>query len=299
MLQSSGDGEVKGHGGGSEPVGAQLLGLLVAAHPLPTVAVTTFATVLAAGFGGRGGLLVLVAAATFTGHLCIGWCNDVVDAERDRVAGRGDKPVAAGRVERGIVLGAAVVAGVACVPLSLLTGVLAGTLHLVSVGSALGYNLGLKSTAVSPLTYVVGFGLLPGFTSQAAGAGWPPAGTFVAAGLLGAAAHAANTVGDARADEVAGVRGLPQRLGPRVSLTFMPVLVAAAAIVLLPVILADGWSARAALGVVLLAAGALLAAGSVVGRVGEREGRTAFRLTLAAIAFVVAGFVVAVTHSGA
>jgi hypothetical protein len=58
--------------------------------------------------------------------------------------------------------------------------------------------------------------------------------------------------------------------------------------------LAGGWSPRTQVGTALLAAGALLATGSVVGRAGEAGRRTAFRITLAAIAFVVLGFVVSV-----
>jgi 4-hydroxybenzoate polyprenyltransferase len=270
---------------------AAAVGLLVACHPLPTVAVTAFATVLTAAFGGRGGLLVLVAAATVCGQLCVGWSNDVIDAGRDRAAGRTDKPVGAGRVDRAPVLAAATVAGLLAVPLSLLIGTAPGLLHLVAVISALAYNLGLKATPVSPLPYVLSFALLPAVASLAAGSGWPPARYVVAAGLLGAAAHAANTVGDTRADEATGVRGLPQRLGPRASLTATAVLVAAAAVVLLTGISAGGWSARTVAGGVLLAVAALLAAGTAVRRVGVDGGRAAFRITLGAVGLVVLGFV--------
>lgn len=265
--------------------------LLVACHPLPTLAVTAFATVLTAAFGGRGGLLVLVAAATVCGQLCVGWSNDGIDADRDRAAGRTDKPVGAGRVGRTTILAAAGAAGLLAVPLSLLIGPGPGLLHLVAVVSALSYNLVLKSTPVSPLPYVLSFALLPAVASLAAGAGWPPARYVVAAGLLGAAAHAANTVGDTRADRVTGVRGLPQRLGPNLSLTVTAVLVAAAALVLLTGILTGGWTPRTVTSAVLLGAAAVLAAGTAVRRVGVDGGRAAFRITLGAVGLVVLGFV--------
>jgi 4-hydroxybenzoate polyprenyltransferase len=271
-----------------------LLALLVACHPLPTAAVTVFATVLTAAFGGRGGLLVLVAVATLSGQLCVGWSNDGIDADRDRAAGRADKPVGSGRIGRRTVITAAAAAGLVSVPVSLAIGWRPGALHLLAVGCALAYNGGLKSTPVSPLPYVLSFGLLPTVTSLAAGAGWPPAGCVVAAGLLGAAAHAANTVGDTRADEATGVRGLPQRLGPRRSLTATAVLVALAAVVLLAGILTGGRDPRTVLSGVLLAAAALLAAGSAARRAGVHGGRAAFRITLAAVALVVLGFVVSV-----
>ena len=44
--------------------------------------------------------IALVVAAVLAGQLSIGWLNDVLDAERDRTAGRADKPVAAGAVSR-------------------------------------------------------------------------------------------------------------------------------------------------------------------------------------------------------
>jgi 4-hydroxybenzoate polyprenyltransferase len=273
---------------------ATLRGLVLACHPLPTLAVTTFATVLAAAFGGRGGVLVAIAAATLSGQLCVGWSNDGIDAGRDRAAHRTDKPVGVGWVGRDTVLAAAAAAGVACIPLSLSLGLRPGILHLVAVLSALLYNAGLKSTPVSPLPYVLSFALLPVVTSLAVGSGWPPPGYPVAAGLLGAAAHAANTVGDTRADELTGVRGLPQRLGPRTSMTAMAVLVAAAAVVLLAGMVAGGWTARTIAGAALLTTGALLAAGTAVSGVGVGGGRAAFRVTLGAVGLVVLGFVVSV-----
>ena len=68
--------------------------LVKACHPLPSAAVTTLTTALAATAGVRGSLLVLVAAAVLTGQLCVGWVNDLVDRDRDRAVGRHDKPLA-------------------------------------------------------------------------------------------------------------------------------------------------------------------------------------------------------------
>src|SRR3954469_12137156 len=64
-----------------------LRGLVLACHPLPTVAVTAFATAYAAAVGLSAGRVALVAVAVLLGQLSIGWCNDWVDAPRD-VAGR-------------------------------------------------------------------------------------------------------------------------------------------------------------------------------------------------------------------
>ena len=48
-----------------------------------------------------------MVAAVSTGQLSIGWSNDALDAARDRLAGRTDKPVAAGRLPRRTVAAAA------------------------------------------------------------------------------------------------------------------------------------------------------------------------------------------------
>ena len=171
----------------------------------------------------------------------------------------------------------------------------AGLYHLIAVLSAVGYNAGLKSTPVSPLPYVLSFGLLPVIASLAVLGQPPPTSTVVAAALLGAGAHFANTVGDTEADALTGVRGLPQRLGPAASLTVMAVLIAAAAgCLLFGVLSSEGiGSVRRISAIGLLLSGVLLALAGAVGRVGVLGGPAAFRLTLASVALLVTGFLVA------
>ncbi|MGJ7442588.1 UbiA family prenyltransferase [Aquipuribacter sp. MA13-6] len=279
--------------GGLDP---PLSALVRAAHAGPTLAVTTFA--LAWGVLGADlplATLVLLVGAVLTGQLTIGWLNDWADAGRDTAAGRLDKPVAAGQVGRGVVGAAALLAGFACGFLSLLLGPAAGVVHLVAVASGLAYDLGVKSTLASPAPYAVSFGLLPAVATLAATpAAWPEAPVLVAAALLGVAAHLANTIPDAEDDARTGVRGLPQRLGPTASALGAGLVVAVAALVLLPgALAAEG--VRAAVAATLLGAGALLgglAAWRVLagGRGGRDVGRGAFWLVVAAAGVVVLGF---------
>jgi 4-hydroxybenzoate polyprenyltransferase len=64
----------------------------------------------------------------------------------------------------------------------------------------------------------VGFGLLPVFPLVALGPPQFPAWWIVVvAALLGVSAHFANALPDLDQDATVGVRGLPQRLGPRYS----------------------------------------------------------------------------------
>ncbi len=187
--------------------------MLRAAHFVPAVAVTAFGTALGAVAGLSAGRVVLLAAALLAGQLSIGWLNDLLDAGRDSTADRLEKPLAAGLLAPAVVRRGVVVAAAGCVVLSLTLGLWPGLLHLLAVAWAWAYNLWLKFTAVSWLPYLVSFALLPAVAATAAGRAPDPA-IVVAAGVLGVAAHFANTVADARADRLTGVRGLPQRLGP-------------------------------------------------------------------------------------
>ncbi|MEU3558326.1 UbiA family prenyltransferase [Streptomyces fragilis] len=207
--------------------------LLRASHPEPAFAVTAFAAALAVT-AGRGAVgAAAVAAAVFAGQLSVGWCNDALDAGRDRDSGRRDKPVAAGELSPRTAGLAAVAAFALCVPLSLLGGAVAGAVHLTGVVSAWTYNLLLKRTVLSPLPYAVSFGALPAFVTLGPPDPAPPAWwATAAAALLGLGAHVANVLPDIEDDLAAGVRGLPQRLGRPVCRWVAPTLMLAAVAVL-------------------------------------------------------------------
>jgi 4-hydroxybenzoate polyprenyltransferase len=264
-----------------------LHGLVLACHPLPTVAVTAFATAFAAAVGLPAGRVALVALAVLLGQLSIGWCNDWVDAPRDVAAGRRDKPAVTGLVPPRLLAAAAVAALVACAAASPTLGVRAAGAHALTVLGGWTYDLWLKPTAASFVPYAVAFGALPAVATLAAAVPrLPEPGVMAGGALLGLAAHFTNTVGDTEADAATGVRGLPQRLGAAVSLRVSAVLVVLAAVALLTA--ARGAGAPA---LTVLVAGALVgAAGVVLGGDLRARGRFAFRLTLAAVALVIAGF---------
>ena len=192
------------------------LGLLGAAHPAPAAAVSVLITALAAAWGRGPAGAALVALAVLTGQLSVGWSNDVIDLDRDLAADRRDKPLVTGALPARAVAVAAGCALALCVPLSLASGWRAGLAHLTGVAAAWAYNLGVKRTALSWLPYALGFALLPAFvTLGLPGHPAPPLWLLGAGALLGVGAHAANVLPDIDADLAAGVRGLPQRLGPR------------------------------------------------------------------------------------
>ena len=203
-------------------------GLLRACHFQPTVAVTAITGILAV-VAGRGLGTVAVVAAALVGQLSVGWSNDWVDRDRDRQAGRLDKPIVTGAVAAEMVERAAITALVLTVPLSLLSGWQAASAHLVAVLAAWAYNLGLKRTPLSVACYLLAFGLLPAFvTLGLPGHPWPPAWVTTAAALMGAGAHFVNGLADRDADLRTGVHGLPQRMSYRGSLLVGVGLLAAA-----------------------------------------------------------------------
>lgn len=233
-------------------------GLLAASHPVPTAVVTILGVVLTVGAGASATTAALVGLAVLTGQLSVGLSNDWLDAQRDRAVGRRDKPVVAGTVPVALVRAAALAAAAACAVASWATGAVPGTLHVVAVASAWAYNLGLKRTAASWVSYGLSFGLLPAFLVTATGGG-PPVALVVTGALLGVGAHVANVLPDLEDDAATGVRGLPHRLGRRASSVLAPVLLAAGVGVVVgglpgrsPAVLA----AATAAGLLALAAGA-------------------------------------------
>lgn len=267
-------------------------GLVGACHPLPCVAVTGFVAawswaVATDDASGRRlwPTALLVVTAVAVGQLSIGWSNDAVDAERDRAVGRTDKPVVTAGVAPTVLWRAALAALVLCVAASVALGPLAAAAHLTGVAAGWTYNLWAKRTPLSFLPYVVAFGLLPTVATGALRGEPADVATGAASALLGVAAHFANTVADSHADALTGVRGLPQRWGPRWSMVTTAVLVAAAAgclVVQRPAVLP---------GVLLVAAAVVAAGTALVTVVDAARARAAFTLTLVAVGLVVAGFV--------
>ncbi|MFI1186171.1 UbiA family prenyltransferase [Streptomyces californicus] len=242
----------------------RLLGLALACHPGPALAVTALACALAVGTGLGGPRSALVTAAVLTGQLSVGWCNDAYDAGRDARAGRRGKPASDGTVRPGAVWAAAGTALALCVPLSLACGALAGAAHLAAVAVAWLYNLRLKATTLSWLPYVAGFGLLPAaVTLTLPDRPWPRWWTVAAGALLGLAAHLADTLPDIAADRAAGISGLPHRLGAAGTRLLLPLPLLAATAVLA---FGPPGPVGAAGGAALALAGAAAVAGPARGR---------------------------------
>jgi len=198
-------------------------------HPGPSIAVTIITVGLGIGVGLGALRLVLLGVAMLAGQFSVGLSNDWIDAERDITVGRLDKPVSRGWVRASTVRTAAW----SCAVFMVLFGIWLGWLALAALVFAIGlgwaYNIGLKKTPLSIVAYVLSFGSLPAVATLARPAPAAPAvWALGVGGLLGAAAHFANTLPDIEDDRALGVRGLPQLLGRRTSsvLTYVVLLAA-------------------------------------------------------------------------
>lgn len=181
--------------------------------------------------------LVLLTAAVFAGQLSVGISNDAIDARRDREVARADKPIARGAVG----IRTAWAAAIGCLAIALAFSAPLGwrmlLAHVIALGSAWAYNARVKATPVSIVPFLVSFGIFPSLATLAAADPRPAAAwAWIAGAALGAAVHLTNVLADLDDDRRTGIRGLPHRLGARVSAVAASagVAVGAAAVLLGP-----------------------------------------------------------------
>jgi 4-hydroxybenzoate polyprenyltransferase len=252
--------------------------MILAGHPGPTLANT--AMIVALTFAGRPGIatVVIFTIAVLAGELSIGWANDVFDAATDAAAGRADKPIVTGRIDRQSVAIAAMIALAVGVIAAFVVSIETGVLNLAMMAAGWAYNAGLKRTLLSGVMFVIGFGLIPAFSgSVLPHQPWPLGWTTGAAALLGLGGHFANVLPDLAADRVSGVRGLPQRIAGlphgalAVRLICLTLLLGASVLLVLAPAGAPHWWQLVGLSVT----GALAVVGAVA------SGRTPFRAAMA------------------
>jgi 4-hydroxybenzoate polyprenyltransferase len=269
--------EPRAGGGGRHP--SPVVALWRSSHPGPSVVVTAVAVTLGIATGLEPWRIAVLGLAILFGQLSVGISNDAIDAPRDHATGRTDKPIARGDVSVRIAWATASACLVLAVALSLVLGWQMALAHLLALGSAWSYNAALKSTALSVVPFIVSFGLLPSLvTLSDAEPGVAAAWAWVAGAALGVAIHLTNVLPDLEDDAQTGVRGLPHRLGRRVSavLAALSLVVGAVAVLLGPDAGITAFGAVAFAGVVAIAV-----AGLVLALV-RPPGRWVFRLVMLA-----------------
>ncbi len=253
--------------------------LLKTTHPIPSIAVASFAVLFAFGLGLPPEKLVLVGLAVLTQQFSVGLSNDWLDSNRDRSVGRTDKPAASGQVPIRLVRNLSLVSGAIAIVLSLSIGQAAGLLMLAMLAVGWSYNLGLKSNGFSVFPYAAGFGMLPIFVTFAFDpAELPSVWVILTAGLLGVSAHFANALPDLLEDKQTGVRALPHVLGQRIS----AVVISATAVLASILVVSQSQKLDPTVATVGLLLTTALALGSSVLALQPRPPRIVFHLLLVA-----------------
>ncbi|WP_460773226.1 UbiA family prenyltransferase [Microbacterium sp. GXF7504] len=257
--------------------------LWASSHPGPTLVVTALSGALGVAAGLDAARIALLVVAVFAGQLSVGVSNDAIDVDRDRAVGRTDKPIARGDVGvRTAWIAALCTLAVALV----LSAVLGGWMllaHAVLLASAWSYNAGLKATPWSVAPFLLSFGLFPSLATLAAdppqlAAWW----ATLAGAVLGAAVHLTNVLPDLDDDRRTGVRGLPHRLGARVSAVLAALAVAGGAVAVLVGSVGGDLGAVPVVGWVCFVAVVLVAAAAAVLVLRGTAGRVVFRLVMLA-----------------
>ncbi|HTE65874.1 MAG TPA: UbiA family prenyltransferase [Candidatus Binatia bacterium] len=190
-------------------------------HPAPALAVIVLTAALGAILLIQAGLplderWLLTIASVAGSQVFTGPTNDLVDRTRDAAAARHEKPIVSGRLSPSAALWIASGGLALQLAASLQLGTLPLLLGVAATASAAAYNLFLSRTPLSPLPYLVSFGLLPLWV--AAGVGQPLERVLPAvplAAIFATAAHLANTLRDWEGDAATGSRSLAQVLGRR------------------------------------------------------------------------------------
>ena len=194
-----------------------MLSLLRASHIGPTAAVTFISFLLATSLWWEGPAFV-IAFGIFLGQLLVGWSNDLNDYPDDLKHNRTVKPLVSGEITSKQLLRAIKI----CAPFTLIfnlfgpLGIKGGLLYLFGVGMGVAYNFYFKSTLFSPLPYALAFAALVSSIVISTDR-TPPIWLITCGTLLGVAAHFANVLKDLDQDLESKIKGLPQRLGKKIS----------------------------------------------------------------------------------
>jgi len=231
-------------------------------HPAPALAVVALSAALGAilarqagvPIGERWALTVLAVAGS---QVFTGATNDIADRFRDATV-RPEKPLPAGDLSLNAATWIASIGLAVQLAASWRTGALPLVLGAAASASALAYNLFLSRTPLSPLPYLISFGLLPVWI--AAGIGIPLERVLPAIPLIApfaTAAHLANTLRDYEADAAGSSRSLAQVLGRHASRLLAAGLALGVGLGVGAALLIDGHASPGSLGLGLIGLAAI------------------------------------------
>jgi 4-hydroxybenzoate polyprenyltransferase len=207
-------------------------GLLKASHFIPSLIVSSIAFAFGVHYWWEGPAYV-IAFTVFTGQLVVGWSNDLYDFADDQKHQRLNKPLVSGVITEKYLRSWLIF----MVPFSFVVKILGplgfkgGLLYWLGIGCGVAYNFYFKFTFLSPLPFAVAFAILPSCIAISKDV-TPPLWMWLGGALLGCAAHFVNVLKDLDQDRASEIKGLPQIVGKKASITIAAVLSVIALVVL-------------------------------------------------------------------
>ena len=207
-------------------------GLLKASHFIPSLIVSSIAFAFGVHYWWEGPAYV-IAFTVFTGQLVVGWSNDLYDFADDQKHQRLNKPLVSGVITERYLRSWLIF----MVPFSFVANILGplgfkgGLLYWLGIGCGVAYNFYFKFTFLSPLPFAVAFAILPSCIAISKDV-TPPLWMWLGGALLGSAAHFVNVLKDLDQDRASEIKGLPQIVGKKASITIAAVLSVIALVVL-------------------------------------------------------------------
>jgi 4-hydroxybenzoate polyprenyltransferase len=207
-------------------------GLLKASHFIPSLIVSSIAFAFGVHYWWEGPAYV-IAFTVFTGQLVVGWSNDLYDFADDQKHQRLNKPLVSGVITEKYLRSWLIF----MVPFSFVVNILGplgfkgGLLYWLGIGCGVAYNFYFKFTFLSPLPFAVAFAILPSCIAISKDV-TPPLWMWLGGALLGSAAHFVNVLKDLDQDRASEIKGLPQIVGKKASITIAAVLSVIALVVL-------------------------------------------------------------------
>ena len=203
---------------GGRLASSKTLALIRSSHPIPCLAVATFAGMFCLSNGTPFDRGLVIFLAVLLQQISVGLSNDWLDVGRDSLASRTDKPSVSGLVTANELRNGSVIAAMLAELVAIALGGGPAIVMLFMLVFGWSYNLGMKTNWTSFIPYALGFGAVPVFTGLAAPEPfWVQSWVIAVSALLGVSAHFANVLPDRVADKLTGVRALPHILGQKIS----------------------------------------------------------------------------------
>jgi len=207
-------------------------GLLKASHFIPSLIVSSIAFVFGVHYWWEGPAYV-IAFTVFTGQLVVGWSNDLYDFADDQKHQRINKPLVSGVITEKYLRSWLIF----MVPFSFLAnifgplGLKGGLLYWLGIGFGVAYNFYFKFNFLSPVPFAVAFAILPSCIAISKDV-TPPLWMWLGGALFGSAAHFINVLKDLDQDRASDIKGMPQIVGKKASITIAALLSVAAVVVI-------------------------------------------------------------------